>query len=203
MSTQCTLDCFAEPRELQSNPHIGGTGVLVGFMGTAWFVVMLVIVYYLLAFDPLKSPCWTPGGSGHSPRATTSDDFTPNIVDQFVVSGVRWVGRLLGSHLREGRASQPIYQWFSRWLLDRSRWETAFRVAILSMRDIQILTGLGILLSRYIGLSCYVSAYHWQLVVDLAWLSNLTHVACITVLRGYLHHHPQERKFRLFGMTVL
>ncbi|KAK0643933.1 hypothetical protein B0T16DRAFT_191012 [Cercophora newfieldiana] len=71
------------------------------------------------------------------------------------------------------------------------------------MCDIQVLTGLGILTSGYIGLSCYVSAYHWQLVVYLAWLSNLTHVACPTVLRGYLDRHRRERNTRLFFMTVL
>jgi len=71
------------------------------------------------------------------------------------------------------------------------------------MCDIQILTGLGILLSGYIRLSCYISAYHWQLVVYLAWLSNLTHVACLTVLRGYLHHHQRERNIRLFFMMAL
>jgi hypothetical protein len=73
----------------------------------------------------------------------------------------------------------------------------------LSVCDVQILTGLGILLSGYIGLFCYVSAYHWQVVVYLAWLSNLTHVACLTVLRGYLHHHRGERNIRLFTMTIL
>lgn len=71
------------------------------------------------------------------------------------------------------------------------------------MCDIQILTGLGILLGGYIKLSCYVSAYHWQLVVYLAWLSNLTHIACLTVLRGYLHHHQRERNTRFVCMTVL
>lgn len=71
------------------------------------------------------------------------------------------------------------------------------------MCDIQILTGMGILLSSYIGLSCYVSANHWQLAVQLAWFSNITHVACLTVLRGYLHLHSWERNIRISCMTVL
>ncbi|KAK4197676.1 hypothetical protein QBC40DRAFT_350852 [Triangularia verruculosa] len=78
-----------------------------------------------------------------------------------------------------------------------------FRKVMLSMCDVQLLTGLGILLSAYLRVSCYVSAYHWQLVVYLAWLSNLTHVACLTVLRVYLDHHPRERNIRLFCMTLL
>jgi len=83
--------------------------------------------------------------------------------------------------------------------------ETALivRQAILSMCDIQILTGIGILLSGYIGLSCYISAYHWQLAVYLAWFSNITHVACLTVLRGYLHLHAWERNIRMVCMATL
>lgn len=71
------------------------------------------------------------------------------------------------------------------------------------MCDAQILTGLGILLSAYTSLSCYISAYHWQLVVYLAWFSNLTHMACLVALRGYLHQNQTERNLRLFFMTIL
>lgn len=74
---------------------------------------------------------------------------------------------------------------------------------LLSMCDVQLLTGTGILLSGYISLFCFISAYHWQLVVYLAWFSNLTHIACLTALRRYLHRHQLERNWRLFFMTVL
>ena len=71
------------------------------------------------------------------------------------------------------------------------------------MCDVQLLTGFGILLSGYISLSCFISAYHWQLVVYLAWFSNLTHLACLTALRRYLHQHQSERNWRLLLMTIL
>ena len=71
------------------------------------------------------------------------------------------------------------------------------------MCDVQLLAGTGILLSGYIGLHCFISSYHWQLVVYLAWFSNLTHIACLTALRSYLHQHQLERNWRLFFMTVL
>ncbi len=71
------------------------------------------------------------------------------------------------------------------------------------MCDVQLLTGVGILLSGYIGLSCYISAYHWQLVVYLAWFSNLTHISCLTAMRSYLNQHRSERNWRLFVMTAL
>jgi hypothetical protein len=66
-----------------------------------------------------------------------------------------------------------------------------------------MLTGLGILLSGYIDLFCFISAYHWQLIVYLAWFSNLTHTACLVALRGYLHLHQRERNWRLIFMTLL
>lgn len=71
------------------------------------------------------------------------------------------------------------------------------------MCDIPLLTGIGILLSGYISLSCFISAYHWQLVVYLAWFSHLTHIACLTALRRYFHYHPLKRNLRLFFMTML
>ena len=76
---------------------------------------------------------------------------------------------------------------------------------LLVICDIQILTGTGILFSAYINVFhfCYLSAYHWQLVVYLAWFSNLTHMACLAAMRGYLHRNPRERNLRLVFMTVL
>jgi hypothetical protein len=72
----------------------------------------------------------------------------------------------------------------------------------LTFCDIQILTGLGILLGGFIGLKCYLSAYHWQLIAYLAWFSNLTYVACLTVLRRHLHQRKLQRSVRLVVMTV-
>lgn len=48
-----------------------------------------------------------------------------------------------------------------------------------------------------------MSAYHWHVVVYLAWFSNLTHIACLTILRAYLHQHQNERRWRLGLMFVL
>lgn len=68
----------------------------------------------------------------------------------------------------------------------------------------QLLTGLGILFSGYINLGLdAISAYHWHMVVYLAWFSNLTHIACLTLLRGYLHQHQNERRWRLGLMLIL
>lgn len=42
-----------------------------------------------------------------------------------------------------------------------------------------------ILLCGYILLPSNISSYHWQVIVDFAWFSSLTHLATLTTLRGY------------------
>jgi len=71
------------------------------------------------------------------------------------------------------------------------------------MCDIQLLTGFGILLSGVISLQTYISAYHWEVIVHLAWFSNLTHAACLTALRRYLYENQAQRNWRLVLMALL
>lgn len=71
------------------------------------------------------------------------------------------------------------------------------------MCDVQILTGLGILISGYADLRCGISAYHFLLIGSVAWFSNLTHVAGLTVLRRYLSQRSTEKRIRQFFMVVL
>ena len=71
------------------------------------------------------------------------------------------------------------------------------------MSDLQILTGISILISGYIQLPCGLSCYHWQLLIYLAWFSSLTHLACLTFLRNYLYIHQGERVWRLVLMGIL
>ncbi|KAK8052418.1 hypothetical protein PG993_003803, partial [Apiospora rasikravindrae] len=53
------------------------------------------------------------------------------------------------------------------------------------MCDIQIATGLGILTSAFIlGPQCGLDAYHWQMIVHLAWFSAVTHLSGLFALRG-------------------
>jgi hypothetical protein len=71
------------------------------------------------------------------------------------------------------------------------------------MSDLQILSGLSILISGFAQLKCGLSIYHWQVLVYLAWFSSLTHLSCLTFLRKYLNEHPGERNWRVFAMLIL
>lgn len=74
---------------------------------------------------------------------------------------------------------------------------------VLNMSDLQIVTGLSILISGFTQLGCGLSAYHWQIVVYLAWFSSLTHLCCLIFLRNYLYNHPGQRLWRLVSMCIV
>lgn len=74
---------------------------------------------------------------------------------------------------------------------------------ILAMSDLQIITGISILISGFIQLHQGLSSYHWTVIVDLAWFSSLTHMACLTLLKNYLYNHPLQRAWRLLSMAGL
>src|SRR5947207_386718 len=71
------------------------------------------------------------------------------------------------------------------------------------MSDLQIVTGFSIIISGFIQLHCGISAYHWQILVYLAWFSSLTHLTCLTVLRNYLFNNPGQRLWRWVAMGVI
>lgn len=71
------------------------------------------------------------------------------------------------------------------------------------MCDIQAITGISILIGGFICLDESLSAHHWELIVNLAWFSSITHLSGLTVLRRYLQVHHYERYVRIFFMFVL
>lgn len=71
------------------------------------------------------------------------------------------------------------------------------------MSDLQIVTGFAILLSGFAQLQCGLEALKWRAILNLAWFSCLTHLSCLTMLRGCLYAHTFERLWRLFTMGAL
>lgn len=70
------------------------------------------------------------------------------------------------------------------------------------MSDLQVITGLAILITGYTSLPCGLSDYHWQILVYLAWFSSITHLAAITFLRRYLYLHQNQRFVRVIWMSI-
>lgn len=48
-----------------------------------------------------------------------------------------------------------------------------------------------------------LQAYHWQIIVYLAWFSCLTHLAALTVMRQELYKGRLMRSLRLIAMGLL
>lgn len=71
------------------------------------------------------------------------------------------------------------------------------------MSDLQLATGIAILISGYSQLRCGISTYHWLIIGRLAWFSSLTHLSCLTFLRNYLHNQKAQRQWRLALMLLL
>jgi hypothetical protein len=71
------------------------------------------------------------------------------------------------------------------------------------MSDLQIVTGLSILISGYAQLHQGITSFHWIVIVDLAWFSSITHLACLTLLRNHLYNHSAQRLWRLLCMAAL
>lgn len=57
------------------------------------------------------------------------------------------------------------------------------------------------LISAFILLSRGIQAYHWQLIVYVAWFSSITHISAMTVLRSFLCERRVETSVRLGLMT--
>lgn len=70
------------------------------------------------------------------------------------------------------------------------------------MADVQVFTGLSILISGYVARKG-LSALHWKMIVFLAWFSCATHLSALVFLRNYLINHPAKRRWRLSSMFAL
>ena len=71
------------------------------------------------------------------------------------------------------------------------------------MSDLQLITGLAIIISGFAQLHCGISAFHWERVVRLAWFSSITHLSCLTLLQNYFYRHKMAQLWRIPGMIAL
>ena len=77
---------------------------------------------------------------------------------------------------------------------------------MLAFSDQQCITGIAILLSGYSQLSLKntnpISVYNWQIAVDLAWFSSITHLTTLTCLRHYFRQRRALGVLRIACMAV-
>ena len=78
---------------------------------------------------------------------------------------------------------------------------------MLAFSDQQCITGIAILLSGYSQLFYLqntkpMTVYNWQISVDLAWFSSITHLTTLTCLRHYFRQRRALSNFRIACMAV-
>ena len=73
---------------------------------------------------------------------------------------------------------------------DSETWTQAIRDSLLMFSDMQLITGMAILLCGYTQLATGLDSYHWEVVVCLAWFSSLTHLATLSSLRDHFRDRP-------------
>lgn len=169
---------------IEANADISGVGVVSAFILSAYLTFTAVLVAYLfgLVDSELLSPVdrrvfhIRPYTSRSSTTAITT---RPN-----------------GSAALQQEQQVPSKL--------RAKAEACLRTAVLALSDQQIVTGIAIMGAGFQGLRTgALSAYHYQIVLYLAWMSSSVHLTAITVLATYLKRHRGVLAWRLAGMFVL
>ncbi|KAH7070960.1 hypothetical protein FB567DRAFT_455484 [Paraphoma chrysanthemicola] len=83
------------------------------------------------------------------------------------------------------------------------RFEYAMEKSVLILSDTQLVTGLGILIAGYSQLQCGISAYHWQIMVFVAWFASFSFLSAMTFLEGYFQTNNNMRLIRVGFMVIL
>ena len=73
---------------------------------------------------------------------------------------------------------------------------------MLTFSDQQIITGIALLTSGFSQLRSGLAVYYWQLTVDLAWFSSITHLTTLTCLRYYFQERQGLKVLRLMCIAV-
>ncbi|KAM5362164.1 hypothetical protein ACJZ2D_012686 [Fusarium nematophilum] len=171
----CNYNCSSQPTEVGPYGDIAGIGVITASVGTPWMVNVLLVGYYLTAFNPELDPF------REQDHKTPCQH--PNSIDYTFLRLVRRVPCLRKVQCSEWSRSNEL--------------ESALNKCVMTLSDIQIFTGIAILISGYSSLTCGLSAYHWKLVVYLSWLAAVTNFAALSFLRNHLSNNPDKRLWRV------
>lgn len=182
----CPVNCSNVPAVVDTNADISGVGVIVNFVATAGLSVVISLIYYVFAHDPNNDP-FTNRDDCNAERAVP---FRPNTLDKIMLAFFHW---FVPKRIRRSDAvvrKRPIV---ARTLLK----------VVVTMSDIQLVTGYAILIAGYSQLCNGISSYNWQILTFLAWFSSLTHLCFLGLMRDYLYRRPWERLWRTIAMLIL
>ena len=154
--------------------------ILIGFAATAYLTLLLCVAYYLVDHERPSNPLDRP----------------PNPLDRYCIDG--FYG-LFNKSTPSDNISSPSVKKFR----PSEKWAEALEKAVLTFSDQQVITGIAILISGYSQLRGGLAVYYWQLVVDLAWFSSVTHLTTLTCLRYYFQERQGLAILRVICMVVM
>ncbi|KAI2468963.1 hypothetical protein F4781DRAFT_241719 [Annulohypoxylon bovei var. microspora] len=177
----CPPRNFSYYTSVPSVSDISGLGVLLGFITPAFFLLLVVCIYYIFTYDPTLDPYRTNDNQGKK-------SVRPNPFDQIILRIIRRPFRIGAPERRKSSIHKAL--------------QDAFNKCVMCMADTQVITGLAILIGGYLFRS-ELSAFHWKMIAYLAWFACATHLSTLVFLRNYLINHPAERWWRLISTFIL
>ncbi|KAI0009689.1 hypothetical protein F4779DRAFT_640288 [Xylariaceae sp. FL0662B] len=193
--------CFDKNRTVLHNPDVDGPGVITSFITTSWLTLLIVLCNYLFVFDSDSEPFRSHKKQQPSTGVST---WIPNPLDKLVG---QLSSKLLGPIKIGAKFILPSV--FINWLTGlaaKEQTEAAFMQCVLSLCDVQLITGISMLISGFVSLirePDNMPLRDWLIINNLVWFSNLTHQCGLIFLRGHLYQNPSERLWRLAFMTIL
>lgn len=105
---------------------------MIGFLGTAWFGVNLVVLQYFIAFDPSKDQFVAGNEQANS---SSEPPYVPNAVDVVTT----WPSRKIKEALRRRGKCKG---WLHKYLVERPAWRAALKgyTCITAPQNFYILT---------------------------------------------------------------
>ncbi|KAB8346012.1 hypothetical protein FH972_023064 [Carpinus fangiana] len=81
-------------------------------------------------------------------------------------------------------------------------WTLTIEPLVLLLSDQQLITGVAILVAAFARFES-INVLHWQFVAATAWMSSMTHLTTLTLLRKFFQNRPRLRNWRFLGMAIL
>ncbi|KAF2102042.1 hypothetical protein NA57DRAFT_53976 [Rhizodiscina lignyota] len=187
--TTCSYDCSTVKKKWQPDPDITGLGVVIGYSATAFIAVFILAAYFIMAHQPKLDPFRDKNGNP-PPSSERAVPYKPNPIDELALG-------LLSKIWERRRRVLEHPQ------VKNSQLERALTKCVLNMGDIQIVTGISLLVTGYSQLRCGLSVYDWQVLVLLVFFSSVTHLACLSFLRNYLYIRRPQRLLRVIWMSIM
>jgi len=152
-------------------------------------VVFILTVYYAVFYDPTLDP--------FSEDANRRLD-RPNAIDMVFYNAKIKLLRPLDGASKRYRILGSI-----RRKLGSRGGRDVFIGVVMALSDVQIVSGIALLVSGYYSATRGMSGYHWKMMVRVAWFSTITHLGALSCLRSYLYQNQFKRTVRLFFMGCL